>query len=116
VAGRTPYSAPLLVQKGVQGAGTPVTVPSGFVYVVKMVASYAAPVFNDVNVAFHHDTADTILWIVKHSLFGHSSEWAAPLFFVFNPGEAFSFHVGSSGTDAADVYAGGYVLTIPAGP
>lgn len=104
------YSARFIAQAGLSGTGAPVTVPSGFVYVVKQVTIYMDPSFG-VSRAFFQDGRSGA------ALFSSGTNIGTPLWagfygaLVFEVGDSFHFQVDVSGSDGADVYAGGYVLT-----
>jgi len=113
VAPRPIFSDHFFVIQGLNGQSALHTVPDGEVHVVKQLAIYSTPLIGNVHVFFHHsDYGSTLFSHVFQPLEEGSVQFYGH--FVFRAGESMDFHVTTSDpTDAADVYAGGYILKGP---
>jgi len=89
-----------------------VTVPHGFVFVVKMWTVFATPDLGTTQVFF--ECFDDNVTFAKYQA-GITSEINSQVFgtIVFNEGETFGFRVVSNAGEAADVSASGFALTLP---
>jgi hypothetical protein len=106
------YSISFIRQKGVHGLSSTVTVPHGFVYVVKFIAAYANST-GGMSVNFRDDTLGATWW---HREWGFTDNHSATelVTIAFSESESFNFEVLSVGPgEKADVFAGGYALTLP---
>jgi hypothetical protein len=108
----TVYSTRFIVTKGQGGTGPSVTVPAGFVYVVKQVTAYINPIISQTTVFFEDDDTGAALFRANATF--PDSGWFG--FFgtiVFEEGQGFHFQVDSTTGDVADVSAHGYALKTP---
>lgn len=108
---RAIYSSRFLSQQGLAGTGPSITVPPGYVYIVKQITFYSDPTFGQVHAFFQDDSSGAALFSAGWN--PGTPEWFG--FYgqlVFEPGDAFHFQVGVLVGDAVDVYAGGYILTV----
>jgi hypothetical protein len=99
--------------RGVHGLTTPVVVPHGFVYLVRFISVYANST-GGMSINFRDDGLGATWWHREWgTLDNHSVE--TEVRYAFNESESFNFEITripASG-DTADVFAGGYVLTLP---
>lgn len=109
---RQVYSFGMINHQGATGDEARVTVPHGFVFVVKMITVFSTPSFGTVGVFFRSYTSGCAFWHDKVTPLSELSR-QVPLTIAFNEGEEFGFRVVHAIGDAADVYAGGYALTLP---
>lgn len=106
----TIYSKRWIAQAGLAGTGSSVTVPAGHVYVVKQITIYAS-VLGTLAAFFEDDTSGAALFSARFtsSAGGWQGFYGA---LVFEAGDGFHFQVNAALLDTADVYAGGYDLTV----
>jgi hypothetical protein len=86
-------------------------VPAGFRAIVKQITIYSSPL-GTVAAFFEDDGTGAAFFSARFT--GSSGGWQG--FYgalVFDEGQAFHFQVNAVLGDAADVYAGGYLLTKP---
>jgi len=103
------YSTRFIAVQGLSGTGGSVTVPSGFVYVVKQITFYMASTFGPMTAFLEDDASGAALFSGKVN--PGTPEWFG--FFgqlVFESGQAFHMQVDAVPGDSADVYCGGYAL------
>lgn len=106
------YSRRFYAAQGLSGTGTSVVVPVGHVYVVKQVTIYMDPSFGILRAYFQDGASGAALFSGGQS--PGNPEWFG--FYgqlVFEPGDSFHFQVTGTPGDSADVYAGGYDLSLP---
>jgi len=109
------YSFGMISHRGATGTDAQVTVPHGFVFVVKCVTIFSTPSFGPLGVFFER--------LDNGCAYGHWSAFLdgeineqVNLTATFNEGETFGFRVvtpGGVGGDAADVSASGFALSLP---
>lgn len=106
------YSFGMIRAHASPGANAQVTVPDGFVFVVKCFTAYASPTFGDTRVFFESMDDHVALWSDE---VGRGSHIVAvvPCTITFNEGETFGFRVVSNYGESADVSASGFALTLP---
>jgi hypothetical protein len=106
------YSTRFTVQQGLNGIGTTITVPAGYVYVVKQLTVYADPTLGTAR-AFFRDL------VSGATLFSAAVPIGTPGWFgfygtlVFETGQTFRWETSTILTDAMDVGAWGFALTTP---
>lgn len=108
---RALYSQRFLVQPGLSGTGPSFIVPTGFRAIVKQVTLYAAPLLANTAAFFEHEPSGAALFAERFNI--NAGGWAG--FYgalVFDAGEGFHFQVNNAAGEAADVYAGGYLLSV----
>lgn len=104
------FSHGFLVQQGLNGASSTVTVPAGRVYVIKQLTWYSNPLLG-VSRGFFRDLDSGA------TLFSCGTNTGTPGWFgfygalTFSSGRRFRWEVSAELTDGADVYAGGYDLS-----
>lgn len=106
------YSVRFLAIQNLSGTSSSVTVPTGHRYVVRQITFYCNPTFGAGRYFFEDDTSGAALF--SDGTNPGTPKWSG--FFgalVFDEGQAFHFHAAMTLSDAVDVYAGGYDLTIP---
>lgn len=106
------YSMRFIVDPGLSGLGTLVTVPAGYVYVVKQVTVYGDAALTDINGFFEDAGSGAALF--DGLIPSGSNGWAG--FYgqlVFNAGDSFQFNVVTGLGQSADCGAFGYGLTSP---
>lgn len=110
------YSQRFIAIQGLGGASPIVTVPDGEVWIVKQLTFYSDPTLATVYGRFKDPSVGATLFAAASgtsSLGTPLPTWAG--FYgaiVFNPGQQLQWETSSSLGDTADVYAGGYVLTV----
>lgn len=108
---RALYSQRFLVQPGLSGTGPSSIVPVGFRYVVKQITMYASPLLANTAAFFEHEPSGAALFASRFNI--NAGGWVG--FYgalVFDEGEGFHFQVNNAAGEPADVYAGGYVLSV----
>jgi hypothetical protein len=105
------YSTRFIATQGLSGTGVSVTVPAGLVYVVKQVTIYIDPAFGVTRAFFEDDTSGAALFTGQQTI-GNPEMFGLYGALVFEAGQGFHFQVDASPGDGADVYAGGYVLSV----
>jgi hypothetical protein len=105
------YSAQFINIQGQAGPQTPVTVPTGRVYVVKFLACYVSALRGEVRGLFKDFVTNAGIWHERIDQFETDSRQLVEAQIVFPAGSQFGFSVATTGTDAADVFAAGYDLS-----
>lgn len=104
------YSRRFLCQAGLTGRGASVVVPAGRVYIVREVTIYCST-FSTTAIFFEDDTTGAAL--IRGTATVELGLWFAFYgAFVFEPGQGFHFQVNNGVGESADVYAGGYDLSL----
>jgi hypothetical protein len=106
------YSTRFYAAQGLSGTGPSVVVPTGLVYVVKQLTIYVDPTTLPTRVYFQDDDSGAALFTGAQT--AGNPEWFG--FYgalVFESGQGFHWQVDAGPGDGADVYCGGYVLTLP---
>jgi hypothetical protein len=106
------YSQRFFAQAGLSGTGGSVIVPTGYVYIVKQVTIYAAPLLAQTAVFLEDENTGAALFAARFVV--NQGGWVG--FYgaiVFEAGGGIHFQVNNAVGESADVYAGGYVLTAP---
>lgn len=107
------YSTEFISEQGASGTGTPVVVPTGYVFVVKFLSCFMAPLVGETRVIFKDFITGCAIWHQKVSQFETDSRQLEQAHIAFGPGGQFGFQVITTSPDAADVFASGYALTLP---
>lgn len=107
---RPAYSKRFIAIQGLSGRSSSVVVPAGRVYVVRQVTMYASVLAN-VAGFFEDDDSGAALFAGRWTAaeggwFGFYGQ------LVFEPGQGFHFQVNATLLDSADVYCGGYDLSL----
>jgi len=106
------YSFGMIRKRGATGDEARVTVPHGFVFVVKMITVFSTPSFGTLGVFFQSFDDDCAIWH-DHAFIDGEINAQVPLTVVWNEGETFGFRIVHGIGDAADVQASGFALTLP---
>lgn len=104
------YSSRFIVAKGLAGSSSTITVPVGFVYIVKQLTVWANSTAGSIDAYFHDLGSGAALF--HGGVAGGGAGWFG--FYgalVFEPGDSFNWEVIETLGEAADVFASGYVLT-----
>jgi len=109
---RNVYSFGMIRKQGATGSEARVTVPHGFVFVVKMITVFSTPSFGPIGVFFQSFDDDCAIWHGDAFALGEINA-QVPLTVTWNEGETFGFRVVHNIGDAADVQASGYALSLP---
>jgi hypothetical protein len=107
---RAAYSKRFICTAGLAGRGDSVIVPAGRVYIVREVTIYCSD-FANTAIFFEDDTTGAAL--IRATVPSVEGLWFG--FYgalVFEPGEGFHFQVNNAIGESADVYAGGYDLSL----
>lgn len=106
------YSFGMIRAKPSPGHDATVTVPHGFVFVVKCFTVFASPDLGTTGVFFQSFDDNVAFW---HHQAGLTSEIVeiVPCTITFNEGETFGFRVVSNAGESADVSASGFALALP---
>jgi hypothetical protein len=106
------YSTAFIRARGVSGLSPTITVPHGFVYLVRFLSVYANSTAG-ISVNFRDDTLGATWWHKEWGTFDNHSV-VEDVRYAFAESERFNFEVLSVGPgEHADVFCGGYALTLP---
>jgi hypothetical protein len=106
------YSQRFLAVQGLNGDTATVTVPAGFVYIVRQATFYSNPLVSPARGFLVDEDSGA-------ALFSCGTAAGTPAWFgffgalVFEEGQRFHWKVTAGLGDGADVYAGGYALVKP---
>lgn len=104
------FSTRFLVKQGLLGTSTMITVPPGYVYIVKQLTAYGNALAGDINAFLEDGGSGAALWdgLIPAGHNGWTGFYGA---LVFEAGDSFYFRVTSTLGDTADVSAAGYALS-----
>lgn len=106
------YSFGMIRAHASPGHDATVTVPHGFVFVVKMFTVFASPDLGTTGVFFECFDDHVAFAHFQAGLTSEINE-QVPCTITFNEAETFGFRVVSNAGEAADVSASGFALSLP---